>query len=66
MKKKRFEKKLMLSKTTLTNLDYSKMNKVHGGILTEDGSTIDKICAIYSCGDACTWRPVCEGTFWCH
>ncbi len=66
MKKKLFEKKLQLNKTTLANLDLSKMGKVRGGYDSEPGGTIDKICAIYSCGDACTWRPVCEGTFWCH
>ncbi len=60
MKKKRFEKKLTLSKTTITNLDQSKMNKVQGG-----WRTIEKYCAIYSLTDACTWAPVCEGTYWC-
>lgn len=65
MKKKVFEKKLQLNKTTLTNLDNSEMTKVKGGLDSDPGSTIDKICAIYSCGEACTWRPVCEETYWC-
>lgn len=66
MKKKLFEKKLQLNKTTLSNLDHSDMTKVKGGYEESDpGLTYDKICAIYSCGDACTWRPVCEGTYWC-
>jgi hypothetical protein len=66
MKKKRFDKKLSLNKTTLADLDYAKMREAHGGLVeTNDGwNTIDKRCAIYSCGDACSWLPVCEGTFY--
>ena len=60
MKKKRYEGKLTLNKVTLTNLDQSKLNKVKGGY-----RTIEKYCAIYSLSDACTWAPVCEGTYWC-
>jgi hypothetical protein len=63
MKKKHFEKKLALNKTTLTNLDHSRMFRVHGGGVTGTGhNTIDKYCAIYSCGDYCTWTgypPAC-------
>ncbi len=67
MKKKHLEKKLVLNKSTLSNLDLSKMSKVYGGLETDPSqgaATIEKLCAIYSCGDACTWRPVCEGTYW--
>lgn len=60
MKKKRFEKKLLLNKTTLANLDHEKMRKLHGGVDTVPGArTIEKICAINSCADACTWFPIC-------
>lgn len=66
MKTKRFDKKLVLNKTTLSNLDYSNMSKVHGGLDTVPGyRTIEKICAINSCADACTWFPICEGTYYC-
>ncbi len=60
MKKEIFEKKLQLNKTTLTNLDHSDMTKVKGG-----SQTIDKICAIKSEGTACTWIPICVGTYYC-
>ncbi len=63
MKTKRLEKKLVLNKTTLTNLDGSGMNEVRGGTNSGTGhNTIDKFCAIYSCGDYCTWTgypPAC-------
>lgn len=58
MKKKTLEKKLQLNKTTLTNLE---MTGIKGGI-----ETYDKICAINSEGTACTWRPICEGTYYCY
>jgi len=63
MKTKRLEKKLVLNKTTLSNLDYSRMSKVNAGAGTTGTghNTIDKYCVIYSCGD-CTWTgypPAC-------
>ena len=65
MKKKRFNKKLTLNKTTLTNLDFKKMREVYGANDTDPGwRTIEKICQIYSCV-VCTWLPVCEGTYGC-
>ena len=61
MKKKRLEKKLVLNKKTLTNLDFSGMAGVHGGVETDPTfQTDDRWCALYSC-DHCTWSgyPQC-------
>jgi len=59
MKPKRITKKLVLNKTTLTNLDNSEMSRVRGaGGYTEPTwdtwRTIEKICYINSCVN-CTW-----------
>jgi hypothetical protein len=65
MKKKPFEKKLTLKKTTLTNLDPSQLQGVKGGLdSTVPGRTIEKLCYINSCVE-CTWFPICEGTYYC-
>lgn len=67
MKKKRFDKKLTLNKTTLTNLDLEKMREVYGAYGTDfpQWRTIEKICQIYSCV-VCTWVQICEGTYDCY
>lgn len=58
MKPKRITKKLVLNKTTLTNLDNSDMSKVRGGGYTDPTwttwRTIEKVCYINSCVN-CTW-----------
>lgn len=62
MKKKRLEKKLVLNKKTLTNLDFSGMSGVHGGGETDPAyQTDDRWCALYSCNGYCTWSgyPQC-------
>ena len=60
MKKKKVDK-LQFNKITITNLNHSDMMNAKGGI-----ETIDKRCAINSETTACTWAPICEGTYYCY
>jgi hypothetical protein len=67
MKPKQITKKLVLNKTTLSNLDNTEMRRVKGAEAFTQPTwdtwrTIEKICYINSCVE-CTWIPICNPTY---
>jgi len=48
MKTKKIEKKLVLNRKTITNLDETQLNSVHGGVYTDFCVTVGRtVCVTY-------------------
>ncbi len=65
MKTKRLHKKLILNKTTISDLHLSEMNRVNGGIKTgyscpPKGCDTDLTCEITVCGLECPTKVYTE------